>query len=259
MSVKLTAAFLLLLLGLIVVQAAPPPPNLLCNGDFENGLANWQGEFRLLDLGDRNFTGVDLGRGAPGVVADLAPGASTVTDSGSNCCGLYQSFRCSGGKLDFSITYQLSDDYLRSDILSETAGDSQSVVVHVLSPTGYLSRLMPVWPKNTSGLPCRVPSMVGPEFSIVIYDVASGWLGGSSVQPTVGTIKVQTSRGTLNVPEGSDKVFFIIFKKGTGRVALYSVKISNSETPTAQAPLTDKSATVPQMHLGDPGDIPTHL
>jgi hypothetical protein len=253
--VKIAAPLFLLLSGLAMARADAPPANQLANGDFKDGMKSWNGEFHVMAAADRVFSGgIDLSKGASGVVAHLGNDSSQPDAPVRKWYGIYQMFSSLGAALDFSVTYQVSDDYQPKDTLPP---EGQSLISFDLTnPRDYFERFSFPKPSNPVDTPSPDPHIVGPDFALILYDIGTRSFISSSIHPTVGSIRVQTSSGTLNVRDGGNKVVFIIFKEGEGTVALYNVSVARSYTPRALAPLGDKSDSIPKVNISDPGQMP---
>ena len=216
--------------------------NFLTNGDFRNGLANWSGDFRLMTKDDRCFTGsVDLTKGASGIIADLCS-KSGASSERNYWFAVYQTFESHGETLNYSITYQLSDDYEPKDkilIPSAIPGIPTAVdITNVQSYFGFAAR-----PSPSSAL-----TIAGPDFAIAVTDKTTGAFAVDSIHPSGGSIVPQTSSGTLVVRNSGQKMVFVIFKEGVGKVALYNVSLTPSDLPASIAPLSDPMSSIPQ-HL----------
>ena len=257
------AAFSLVALAteilILTVRADDAPANLLTNGDFHKGMNGWAGDFRIMKPEDRTFSGsIDQSKGAPGVILDI---------SGNACeywFGLYQPFKAQGHAFDYAITYQMSDDFQQLDTVpNPDPGPAPNIKLPPLDITVrapmYIERMLERVPSaltsprpgnaSTPPGPTDMPISKGPNFLLVLVNRLTGEMASIAIDPGLGSTGLQTCSGTLNLHDDGDKVAFVLFRQGTGKVALYNVTVTPSNRPDANAPLLDKSATLPNLQL----------
>jgi hypothetical protein len=226
----------------LALATARADTNLLTNGDFSKGTDSWTGDIKVMTPGDRTFSGsIDLSKGAAGVIISLAQSQDFPS---KYWFGLYQGFKSSSPALNYSITYQVSDDYGPKDsVPNPDTADVLHPKIDISQPASMLASI----DSNRTHTGDLQP-VSGSDFAIFVIDKTTGATVGNLVEPTTGSIATQTASGSMNNPTGSDdKLVVVIFKVGAGKVALFNISITPSDVPAAAAPLLDRSSTIPQL------------
>jgi hypothetical protein len=244
---RIAIATFLALLALAMAHANAQPVNLLVNGDFHDGINGWRGTLRVMQDADRVvLPSLDIAKGAPGAVIDLdnSGGGRAVTLA-------WQDFSCHGVPvLDYTLKYEFSNDYQPSDrgenrhVPDYNLPSDRDVTPETETYNDFIS--------NCLGQRCHgfLPPMVGADFALVVADMKTGEFTGIVIHPTLGSIGVQTTDGHLeHISDGDPLRMALIFRGGTGKVALFNVSLTASDLPAANAPLMDKSPTIPEFHL----------
>ncbi len=216
----------LLLLGAAAVLLLPVRGDILANGDFHNGKANWKGTLKAAGDSDTNdISSIDHPSDAKGVIVDLSKGLWP---------RIYQTFDSQDKSLNYTVTYQLSADYA-----PHTGGSGGMMPPQPPPPPPGSNRTGPpnfflsnILDGPYSGA-LRPPT--GNDFLLLVVDLTDGTYSSSLIHPTLGKTDAQTATGILSdVPPHDEKTFYLIFSGGKGSVTLLNVAL----TPTAK-PQTD--------------------
>jgi hypothetical protein len=183
--------FLFFLVGTV---AATADSNLLQNGNFSDGLADWNGDCHTL-----NNNSIDLPLTpamTTGVVVQLKP---------SDWTQVIQDFDGNVGEYVLTVTYATSPDLKLSDELSD--------YINIPGKIGF-SRLMPF--SSTPG-----------QWVVIVNDLGAMHYHYWKIKPNPDASGVQTVtvHVRLNSDDAEKKGFYLLFPPGQGLINLQSISL----------------------------------
>jgi hypothetical protein len=168
---------------LLVVWTLPLRADILANGSFADGKAHWRGDAHESTTG--------------GIVIDLDPVKWT---------SVSQTFSTREPNLDFSVTFQISDDYA-------------SKIGSLLSQSAI---------ENLTGILYKKAIGVGPNsWLVMIVDPAGRDMHYGRVPVKPGEANPQTQNGPMaNLVEHEEKTLYLAFPPGAGSITLLHIELT---------------------------------
>jgi hypothetical protein len=205
--------------------------NVLSNGDFSNGKANWKGDIQDLSDGDVTNIASPMGnqKKSSGIILTLKPDWTRVS----------QVFSTRETTLGFSMNFQVSTDFAETpppDKRGEPQGGESFFMAN-------LANLVNIPLKKDRSSHRGEPVDTRPFIGLVIVDIMQNTVFTQYVplKPIPGTPQIVSAQfDSLEAHE--EKTFYAFFPPGTGTVTFYNISLTKAAPAGSQpgAPVSDR-------------------